>query len=71
MGKPVPGKLFPLCSGNAVVTVGVNGYPAPGQELSPYLDVFRLHQLYQVFHYDVYTVLMKVAVIPEAEQIQL
>ena len=70
MGQSVPCHLFPLGSRSAVVAVRVNGNAATGQELAPDLDICRLHQLNQIVHDDVDTVLVEIAVIPETEQIQ-
>ena len=66
-----PGDLFPLRPRLTVIAVRVDRDAAAREETSPDLDVFRVHQLDQVFHDDVHAVLMKIAVIAEAEQIEL
>ena len=71
VGQSVPSHLFPLRPRSAIVAVRVNGNAAAGQKLSPHFNVRRLHQPDQVVHDDVHTVLVEIAVIPEAEQIQL
>lgn len=55
----------------AVVAVRIDGNAAARCELAPHLNVFRVHQLDQVIHDDVDAILMEVAVVAEAEQIQL
>ena len=69
--KALPGYLFPLCSGSAVITVGVDGDTASGEEFAPDLNIGGLHQLYQVVHYYINAVLMEIPVVAEAEKIEL
>ena len=71
MGEPVPSDLLPFCARLAVVAEGVDGQSASWQELSPYLDIGRVHKLDKVVHYDVYAVLVEIAVVAEAEKIEL
>ena len=69
--EPVLCHLFPFRSGLAVIAVRIDGNASAGSELAPYFDIFRIHELYQVFHDYVYAVLMKVSVIAEREKIEL
>ena len=49
----------------------MNGDAAARGEFAEYFDVFGLHQRDQIFHDNVDTVFMKIAVVAEAEQIKL
>ena len=69
--EPVLCHLFPFGSALAVIAVRIDGNASTGSELAPYFDIFRIHELNQIFHDYVYAVLMKVAVITEREQIEL
>ena len=60
-------RLFPLCTRLAVVCVWIDGQTTAWCKLAPYLDVFRIHQLDEVFHDDIDAVLVKVPVIAEAK----
>lgn len=63
--------LLPHCALFAVVAVGIDGYPSARSEFSPDLDIFRIHKLYEVFHNDVYAVLVEVSVVAERVKIKL
>ena len=52
-----------------IIRKRVNGQAAPGQEFPPYLDIFRIQQANQVFHYNIHAVFMKIPMIAETEQI--
>ena len=67
MGKSFPCHLFPFCAGLTVIAVRVNGDTPAGQEFSPNLNIFGIHELYQIIHDDIHAVFMEIAVIPEAE----
>ena len=69
--EPFPGQLLPLCTGSAVVAVWINRYSASRKKLSPDLNIFRIHKFYQILHYDIHTILVKIPVITEAEKVQL
>ena len=69
--EPVLCHLFPLRSGLAVIAVRIDGNASAGREVAPYFDLFRIHELYQVFHDYVYAVFMEVTVVAEREQIEL
>ena len=71
LGKTLPSEIFPLGVFFSVVAVGIDGQSAARQKLAPYLDVFGLHQLDQILHDDIHAVLMEIAVIAEAEQVEL
>ena len=71
MEKPVLGNAFPLCSGLAVIAVRIDRDPSARRELAPDLNILGIHELYQILHYYVDAVLMKVAVVPEREEIEL
>ena len=70
MCKPVPCDLFPFRSLLTIIAVRINGDSATWKEFSPYFNIFRLHQLYQIIHDNVHAVLMEIAVIAETEKIQ-
>ena len=59
--------LFPLCTRLAIVCVWIDGQTTTRRKLAPYLDVLRIHQLDEIFHDDVDTVLVKVPVIAETK----
>ena len=71
MCQPLPRERFILRARHAVVAVGVDGDTAARQKLAPHLDVLRRHQADEILHDNVHAVLVKVAVIAEAEQIEL
>ena len=70
MREAFPCYLLPLCARHTIVTVRVNRNTASRQELSPYFNVSRVHQLNQVIHNDVYAVLMKIAMIRAYDALQ-
>lgn len=67
--QPLPGNLFPFGSRLSVVAVGVDGNATPGQKFAPDFDISRIHQTNQVIHDNVDAVFVKIAVVPEAEQV--
>ena len=67
--EALPCHLLPISAGLAVVTVGIDGETAAGQEFTPDFYVFGIHELYQVFHDYIYTVFVEIAVVPEGEQV--
>ena len=69
--EPVFGKLLILRARRAIVGKGVNAYPAARREDARHLYIFRVHQSHKVFHDDVHAVFVEVAVIAEAEKVQL
>ena len=71
VSQTLKGHLFPTSAWFPIITVRVNGYPSSGSKFSPFLNVFRVHQTNQIFHDNVYTVLMEISMVAEAEQIQL
>ena len=70
MSQPVPGNCLPFASGLAVVAVGIDGYAAPGEKLAPYLNIVGIHQVYQVVHDSVHTVLVEITMIAVTEKIK-
>lgn len=71
MGKAFPCNLFPLGSRLAVIAIRVDGNAATRRELAPHLDILRVHQGNKILHDDVHAVLVEIAMVAEAEQIQL
>ena len=67
---PVLGQFLVFRTGATVVAVRINGYSSTRSKDSSHFDVFRIHQPDQVLHDDVHTVLVKVTVVAETEQIQ-
>ena len=70
-GEALFGKFFVLGARTAVVGVGIDGDAATWGEEAGNLDVFGIHQFDEVFHDDVYAVLVEVSVVSEAEKIEL
>ena len=60
-------RLFPLCTRLAIVCVWIDGQTTARRKLTPYLDVFRIHQLDEVFHDDIDAILVKVPMVAEAK----
>ena len=71
MQKPFFSKLFPFGARSAIVGIGVDADAATGHEEARHLNVLGIHQANQVFHDNVDTVLMKVAMVAEREEIEL
>jgi len=69
--QAVLGPLLVFGAGLAVVAIRVDAQAAAWQKFPPYLNVFGLHQLNQVFHDDVDAIFVKSAVVTETEEIQL
>ena len=63
--KSVFSYLFPLCAGLAVIAVRIDRYSAAGRKLAPDFNIFGIHELYKILHYDIHAILMKIAVITE------
>ena len=55
----------------SIIAVRIYRYASAWCELSPHLYISWFHKLYQVFHNDIHAVLVKIAVVSEAEKIQL
>ena len=60
-----------LMVGVTIVGEGLDGDAATGVEQADDLQIFRIHQLDKVLHDDVDAVLMEVAVVTEAEEVEL
>ena len=72
MGREtLPGKGLIFSPWTAVIGIRMDGYPSSRSEQAQHLDVLRIHQLNQVVHDYVDTILMETAMVPEAEEIQL
>ena len=67
---PVPCNLLPFCSRLAIITVRIDGNTATRGEFAPDFDVLRIHKANQILHDDIDAVLVEIAVIAEAEQIE-
>lgn len=70
-GEALLGQFLVLGARTAVVGVRVDGDAATWGEEAGDLDVFGIHQFDEVFHDDVYAVLVEVSVVSEAEKIEL
>ena len=57
-----------VCVG--VVGKRIDADTATRHEISRYLQVFGIHQFYQILHDDVHAVLMEIAVIAKREEIE-
>ena len=64
-------QLFVFSPRSAIVGKWEYAYSSTGLEYSRHFDVTWIHELHEVFHYDIDTILMKVAMVAEAEEIQL
>ena len=63
------GKLFISGAGASVVGIRVYCYSATRSEESGHLYIFWVHEVYEVFHDDVHTVFVEIAMIAETEEI--
>ncbi len=70
LGKPLPGQLFPLGAGTAVIGVGIDGDAAARGKEARHLNVLGVHELDEILHDGVHAVLVEVSVAAETEQIQ-
>lgn len=68
--ETIVGEFFVFCAGASVVGKRVDADAATGREESGDLNVFWVHKADEVFHDDIDTVLMEVAVIAEAEEVE-
>ena len=71
MQEPVLGHLLVLGTGTAIVGIRVYTYASAGREETDYLNVLRIHETYEVLHDGVDAVLVEVAVVAEAEEVEL
>lgn len=71
MKKAELGHFFVFRSRSSVVGVGINADAASWCEDSRHFDVFWIHQFDEVLHDDVDTIFVEVAVVSEAEQVEL
>lgn len=62
--------LFELCSRTTVISIRINGNTTTWSKDSGYFNVFGIHQLYQIFHYNIHTIFMKGSMITETEKIE-
>ena len=69
--EPFFGQALILCAGPSVVCVGVDAYSSARSEQSRHLYILRIHQADEVFHYYVHAVFVEVAVVAEAEKVEL
>ena len=68
--QALPGELFVLCAGLAIVGVWMDGDAAARREEAGDLNIAGLHQADEVLHDDVDAVLVEVAVIAEGEEVE-
>ena len=71
MQETEAGKVLPFGIRCAVVAVRVDGEPAAGEKFAPYFDITGMEKLDEVTHDDIHAVLVEIAVIAEAEKIEL
>ena len=71
LAEALPGQLLELGTRAAIVGVRMDGNASAWGEDASDLDVARIHQLDEVFHDDVDTVLMEVSMTAEREEIEL
>ena len=53
-----------------VIGKGFYRYAAAWIEQSDYLQIFGIHQFHQIFHDDVHSILVKIAMVAEAEKVE-
>jgi len=68
--QAVVGEFFVLGAWAAIVGVGIDADAAAWGEDACHLDVFGVHETDEVFHDDVDTVFVEVAVIAEGEEVE-
>ena len=69
-GQTLVGECLVFRSGTTIVSVWMDADTASRGKQSHHLDILRIHKANEVFHYDVYTVLMEVAMITKTEEIE-
>ena len=69
--KPMLCKLLVFCSRTTVVGVWIDADATTRSEDTRHLYVLRIHETDKVFHYDIDTILMEIAMIAEREEIEL
>ena len=62
--------FYVLVFGVGIVGEGVDAYATAGGEDTRYLKVLRVHQFDQVFHDDVDTIFVEIAVVAEREEVE-
>ena len=60
-------RLFPLCTRLAIVCVRIDGQTTARRKLTPHLDVFRIHQLDEVFHDDIDAIFVEIPMVTETK----
>ena len=68
--EPMLCKLLVFCSRTTVVGVWIDADTATWGEDARHLYIFRIHEADKVFHNDIDTILMEVAMIAEREEIE-
>ena len=63
--------LFKARAGPAIVGIGVDGNASTGGEKAHHLNIARLHKPHKVFHDDIDTILVEIAMVAEREEIEL
>ena len=63
--------FFVWSTWHSVIGIGIDGDAATRGKQSYHLYIFWLHQLHQVLHDDINTVLLEVAMVTEGEEIEL
>ena len=63
--------LLIFCARAAIVGIGVDTNAATWREETNDFDVFGIHQADEIFHDGIDTVLMKIAVVAEAEEVEV
>ena len=62
---------FVFSAGTSVVGIGVDADATAWGEETRYLDVFWIHETYEVLHDDVDTILVEVTMVAEGEEVEL
>ena len=63
--------LLELRAGTSVIGIRVDRDAATRGKDTRHLDILRIHQMNEVFHYDVHAIFVESSVIAETEQIEL
>lgn len=62
--------LLELRAGTSVIGIRINGDASARGEDTRHLNILRVHQMNEVFHYDVHAILVESTMIAEAEQVE-
>ena len=56
---------------HSIIGIGPNANATSGRKDARHLNIFGVHELYEIFHDDIHTVFVKVAMVTETKEIEL